>query len=92
MIVRRVETSAIPEITSENKDIPAEITSSKTDEDMYAPRPHAVYPRAGTLTTTKVVTVTSTTVTFVPTTITSTRLIAASAGLLCLPNGYAVCA
>lgn len=70
----------------------AEIISSKI-EDTAAPEvAHAIQQRAGTLTTAKVVTVFSTSITFVPTTITSTRLIASASALLCLPNGYAVCA
>ncbi len=44
------------------------------------------------VTTTKWVTVSTTTYQFVAQTITSTKDVAGAAGLLCLPSGYAVCA
>jgi hypothetical protein len=68
-----------------------ELLSSKSDEEMAE---KSVETRLGNTaaTTVKWVTVSSTAYKFVPQTITSTKEVAGSAGLKCLPAGFLVCA
>lgn len=86
----RLETSAVVETPLEGKGFEQpELASSKSDELADQPLVGAEERR---FTTVKLVTVFSTTISFTPTAITSTKTVAGDAGLNCLPNGYVVCA
>ncbi|KAI9563723.1 hypothetical protein GHT06_011187 [Daphnia sinensis] len=84
-----IETSAVVDTPAELREIqpaPAEVLSSKSDELVENPE-----VRQGSNASIKLVTVFTTSYTFVPKTLTSTATLAADGGLLCRPAGYAIC-
>lgn len=86
----RLEPTAIVEIP-ESKAVehePAEILSSKSDELAMRSYGDVEIRRFSTV---KLVTVFTTTYSFVPTTITSTKSVVSDGALACLPSGYIVC-
>ena len=87
LINDRIETSVILD-TPVMQDQP-ELLSSKSEE---VEEKAEIRLGSTAVTTTKWVTVSTTTYKFVAQTITSTKDVAGAAGLKCLPSGYAVCA